>query len=331
MKRSKKITVLGYGKIGYALYYFLNSRFKVILTDDSRKAKGSSLVLGALPGSVGRSSLELALRCNKDLIDISDTDPQFYIKYKRDIYGSNITVIAGCGFSPGLVNFILGWEFSQKKHISTVEIIAGSLSPKKGYFPFLWCFEDFVSCHNLKSRQLVEGKEIEFDPFSGLRKERFFGIEAETYFFPSGFEYLMRREGLRDFTYRVARPVGFSDFFKKLKENSFFSKDNISLTKKIFDSNREDNITFAIIRLCSDHRNRRTSWLLKSFSKKKEKLNSMQKITSILPVVLTEMLLEGKFLKKGLFFPDDISREEIIFRYVMDKIKNYKVEIRRYG
>ncbi|MCM8795363.1 MAG: hypothetical protein NC928_01535 [Candidatus Omnitrophica bacterium] len=330
MSNPKKITVLGHGKIAQALDYFLNGRFKVTLTEDLQKPKDSSLILGALAGSVGENCLKVALRYRKDLIDISDIDPPFYIKHKKDIYGSNITVIAECGFSPGLVNFILGWELSQTEHILAIEIIAGSLSPKKGYFPFLWCFEDFVFCHNLKSRQLIEGKEVEVSPFSGLRRERFFGIEAETYFFPSGFEYLMKRKGLRNFTYRVARPVGFSDFFKRLKENSFFSKENINLTKRIVESNQEDNISFAIINLYNNHK-KKTSWLLKSFSRGKERLNSMQKITSALPVILTEMLLGREFFKRGLFFCDEIGGQDVIFRYVMDKIKNYKIEIKRYG
>ena len=79
---------------------------------------------------------EISPALQKNLIDVSDLDPEFYLERKTRIEKSGITVIAGCGFSPGLVNLILGKELSLHPDIQEIEVKAGSLSPNKHFFPF---------------------------------------------------------------------------------------------------------------------------------------------------------------------------------------------------
>ena len=138
--------------------------------------KNFDLLIGALPGEVGEKGLRLALKYKKDLIDISDLEPEFYLKKKGDIEREKIMVIPGCGFCPGLVNFILGWERINQEKIREIEIKAGTLSPKKFFFPFLWCFEDSILEHQIPSWQIVDGKgpkalrdeSVSFDPDNSL-------------------------------------------------------------------------------------------------------------------------------------------------------------------
>ena len=215
MPPSCKVLILGQGRIAGAVAYYLkqnNPAWTVSYLSSDREVRNADILIGALAGALGEKGLSLALKYKVNLIDISDIDPPFYLRRKKEIEKAGITVIPGCGFSPGLVNFILGREFSRLEGIKEIEIKAGSLSPRKLFFPFLWCFEDLVLEHQIPSWQMFSGKKKKFPAFAGYKKEEFFGIEAESYYCASGFENILDKAKLNNFSCRVVRPLGFSEF-----------------------------------------------------------------------------------------------------------------------
>jgi len=307
--KDSKILILGKGRIGQAIFHYLK-KFKatrsVAFFSNEREIRNSQLLIGALPGKVGERSLMLALKYKRDLIDLSDLETEFYLNKKREITKKRILVLPGAGFCPGLVNFILGKELSQNKEIEEIEVKVGTLSKKPFFFPFLWCFEDLVLEHKLPSLQIISGKKRNFLPFEGYQREKFYGILAESYFGQSGFENLMKNSKIKNFKFRVVRPLGFFYFFQFLNQLGFLKKKNLEKTKDILESQREDNFTLAEIKIKS--KKKKIIWKIKSFSKKREKLNSMQKISVVFPFEVLKKLLEGK-IKKGLIFPEDLAKE----------------------
>ena len=49
----------------------------------------------------------------------------------------------------------------------------------------------------------------------------------------------------------------------------------------------------------------------------------MQKITAVFPALLVKIILEGDFNKKGLFFPEQLGRDKLLFSKIMTQIKLY--------
>jgi len=232
----KKILILGKGRIGKAVEYYLRKYklpLRVSFFSREGNVKNSFLLIGALPGDVGEKSLRLALRFKKNLIDISDLDYTFYLKYKKEIEKKGIKVFPESGFSPGLVNLICGREVKDNK-VKEIEIKAGTLSPKKFFFPFLWCFEDLIETHQIKATLIKKGKKIKVSSFSDYRKEKIKGIEAESYL-AEGLESLIHALKVKNMNYRILRPFGFYDFFQYLRKQGFFKKENIAFTKKILE------------------------------------------------------------------------------------------------
>ncbi|MBI4706827.1 MAG: hypothetical protein HY761_02750 [Candidatus Omnitrophica bacterium] len=317
-----KVAIMGKGRIANALGFYLNKNNISVCEDISR----SDLIIGALGGDFGEDCLKAALHYKKNLLDISDVDPPFYLKHKSQIERSGITVIPGCGFSPGLVNLIIGRELAINPGIRKIEIKAGSLSGKNNYFPFLWCFEDLILGHKLFSWQLVRGKKKRFAPLAGLQKENFFGIQAESYLSASGIENLFTGRGLTDFQYRVIRPLGFINFLKFLINQGFLDKANFALTKKILEEKKEDNFSFANVSLSGP--GKKIEWLLKSSSKKNEQLNSMQKITSAAPVIIANFLKENK-IGKGLLFMEQLGSDEVLFSDLINRAREEGIVLQR--
>ncbi len=325
----RKVGILGDGRIARAVAFFFNTipGCRAALLSSDVQARGCDLLVGALAGDLGEKCLALALRYTKNLIDISDVDPPYYLKHKKKIAARGITVIPGCGFSPGLTNFILGSEFALLQNRPSVTVKAGSLSKKREYYPFLWCFEDLILEHHLPSWQVVSGKKKKFPAFAGYQKESFFGVDSESYYCASGFENVLDNVRVRDFACRVVRPAGFKQFFYFLKNYGFFENKNMPFAKKALEARLEDNITLGEISIKT--KDKTIVWLMKAAAQKTERLNSMQKITASVPVVVGTLLLQGMFSGRGLMFMEELGREKRWKIALFSGIKRFGVTVTR--
>ena len=328
--RKSRVLIIGDGRIGRAVASYCKKDPSIGGADFFTARKNLSsydLFIGALPGEVGQKGLALALRWKKNLLDLSDVDPPFYLHHRKAVEKCGILVVPGCGFSPGLVNCILGREAAANPGVKDIEIKAGSLARTPHYFPFLWCFEDLMLEHRIPSWQIVDGRKIKCGPLEGYRKERIFGIAAESYYCASGFENVLEKMPARNFICRVVRPEGFREFLLFLDNQSFLSRANHAFSKRVAESRTEDNSTFAEIVFSAGNKKRR--WLLKSFSRKGEALNSMQKITASVPAVLAGWIAEGTFKNRGVVFMEELGKDPTFFPRLIAALRAQGIEITR--
>ncbi|MCD4780330.1 MAG: hypothetical protein K8S27_07275 [Candidatus Omnitrophica bacterium] len=328
MSKKYNVLIVGDGRIGQAVTSILKKWRRinsVRFYSAQQNVSSCDFFFGALPGALGEQSLNLALKYRKPLIDIADIDPPFYLKHASAIKKNNLLVVPECGFSPGLVNLILGYLIKKYCPVSRIEVAVGSLTKEKNTFPFLWCFEDLIAEHQLSSWQLVGGEKVKCPPFGDYRKETFFGIPAESCLCASGFEQFLSAPGLKSFTTRVVRPRGYQLFYEQLRSQGFFRKGHFDQTKKILEGQKFDNMTFAIVNVVS--RKRRLSWVIKSSASKREKMNSMQKITVSLPVVLARWILTGKISQPGLKFAESFARDPEIFNALLKDVQKNGVDV----
>ncbi len=329
MKQSR-VLIIGDGRIGQAVAYYCNRNPAVADVDFLTTQKdlfSYDIFIGALPGELGEKCLALALRYKKDLVDISDVDPPFYLRHKKRIETCGIRVIPGCGFSPGLVNCILGREDVTIPSIREIEIKAGSLARLPYYFPFLWCFEDLILEHQMDSEQVIGGKKRTCPPFDGYQKERFFGISAESYYCASGFENVFEKVPARKCVCRVVRPYGFREFFLFLHHQGFLSQPHRAFSKRIAEGRCEDNITFAEIAISGAHE--RIQWLIKNCSKRSDPLNSMQKITASVAAIIAGWIIAGALNHQGLLFLEELGKDPKVFSNLMAALRGKGIEIKR--
>jgi len=330
MGEGESILILGEGRIAQAVLYYLKKYpwlERIEFYSSDKRVEKYSLIISCLPGKEAPLGLELALKFRKNLLDVSDLDPPFYSKRKRDIEKRGIFVVPGCGFCPGLVNFIIGREIYLEPKIDNVFIKVGSLSKESFFFPFLWCFEDLILEHRLPSFQIISGRKIKLSPFSGYKKEKLLGISAESYFSVSGFENILEKKRFLNFHFRVIRPVGFRDFFYFLENYGFLNKENFEYTRKVVEKVKKDNYTIAIIELRRGRR--KIVWEIVSFSKKESLLNSMQKITAIVPASLYRIIFMKKIPLKGLIFMEELAKNEILFEQMWENIKEKGISLER--
>jgi saccharopine dehydrogenase-like NADP-dependent oxidoreductase len=328
MKRGARFAIIGDGRIGRAIAYYLkrndpSCRVSYLVKEGA--ARSCDILIGALPGWLGERCLQVALRYKKHLIDVSDVDPPYYLEQTDAISNSGITVVPGCGFSPGLVDLITGQALSEIPGIGSIEIMAGTLSPEPWYYPFLWCFEDIVLGHSIPSWQMLAGRKTKCMPFAGYREEEIFRIRAESYYCASGFENVLFGSGIPDFAYRVVRPRGFRTFFSFLRAQGFLGKETSSVTKKIVESTRRDNITFS--RIAVNARNTRMLAIVSARSRGDEPMNSMQKATASVPAACAPLLAGGALKGRGLVFMHDLCAERGFLRALFTRVRAQGVRI----
>ena len=330
MKSNLRVLILGKGNIGRAVSYYLKkfkAAKKVAFFDNGKKINNFDILIGALPSRVGEMGLKLALKYKKDLIDISVVDIPFYLKFKKEILKKGIRVVPGCGFDPGLVNLILGFESQSFEKINNIEISAGTLPFKAGFFfPFTWCFEDLIEGHLLGANLIKNGKNVDLPPFAGYKKEKLKEVEEfESYFIEewSSLAYTLKPKNL---SFRVIRPVGFFYFFQYLKNYGFFQKKNLSFTKNLLSQKKVDNTTLALIKIFGAMKGekREVFWKIFSFAKKDEFLNSMQKITAIVPAMIVKLLLKDKIKDRGILFMEEIGENKDLFKEILKELKKEK-------
>lgn len=330
MERKIKVLILGKGRIGRGIAFFLQKKssvVKIAFFPQEKKVEKFDILIGALPGKIGDKGLEFALKYRKDLIDVADLEIEFYLKKKKEIEAKNILVIPNAGFCPGLINLILKKEIDQQKTIQKIEVKVGTLSLKPFFFPFLWSFEDLILEHKMPCWQIISGKKKKFPPFSSYQKEKFFGILAESYFGVSDFDHFINPSLIKNFTFRLIRPFGFFYFFQFLKNHGFLENVIFNKTKSILERRKEDNLTLAEIQILTNRE--KITWDVKAFSKKMEKLNSMQKATALTPVILIDFLIKGKIQEKGIVLMEDLGRKEDFFEEFLEKIKKAGIDIKR--
>ena len=324
-----KINIIGGGRIANALLYYIDSlkiNAQAKISEDEKDIQNADLLIGVLPSIFGEQALEYALKYKKDLIDLADLETDFYIENENKINEAGIKVLPGAGFCPGLVNFILGHEFSQHKKIDTLEVKAGSISEKPNFYPFLWCFEDMVLEFLNPSIQLVNKKQKKFEAFAGFETETLFGIETESYLCQSGFENLLDNAPveINNFYYRNVRPVGFKPFFEFMHNYGFFKEENREQTKAVVENAQDDNISLSTIKIENDGKSKK--WVMKSFSKVSEDLNSMQKITSLYAIAMIKLYLDGK-IDAGLTFGEKLGAHAGIFDKIISFMNKNGVEV----
>ena len=71
-------------------------------------------------------------------------------------------------------------------------------------------------------------------------------------------------------------------------------------------------------------KNKKILWRIKSFSKKDEKLNSIQKIAGLVPAVVVKLLLENKIKDKGILFMEEMGENRKLFEEILREIKEEK-------
>jgi len=369
----KKIIVLGAGMVGSAMAIDLVKKHKVLLTDinmnvlndvkskcidleiktldvtDKDKLKNEiinhDLVLSAVPGFLGYTTLETIIDSKVDVVDISFF-PENSLDLDLKAKLNNVTAIVDCGVAPGMDNIILGY-YNEKYKITDFDCIVGGL-PKVKKWPF--CYKapfspmDVIEEYTRPARYVENGKIIirealtdsefvEFDKIGTLESFNSDGLRSIIY----------TMSHIPNMKEKTLRYPGHIEYIKVLKESGFFDNESIEIngtqvskldfTSKILFKQwklEENEEEFTVMRvslkgLDKDGKEVSIEYNLYDEYCKETNTSSMARTTGYTATAAVNIVLDKLFTQKGVFPPELVGKYEICFNYFIEYLKDRNI------
>jgi saccharopine dehydrogenase-like NADP-dependent oxidoreductase len=329
-KRNPRIETQQADLRGYSSYPQLLSSFDMVVT--------------AVPGFMGFKALEASINCGKNTVDISFF-PEDVLQLDNLAKEKGVTVITDCGVAPGMSNFIIG-HYSEEMKIDALEIYVGGL-PKVRKKPFQYkapfspsdVIEEYIrparlmeNGHIVVRPALSEVEWIHFDEIGTLEAFNTDGLRSLLYTMPH----------IKNQKEKTMRYPGHVEIIRSLKVSGFFSEKPIDVdgtmisplkvTSQILFNEwklglEEEELTVMKVKLIGkeDGKDKIVEWNLLDYYDDETKTSSMARTTGYTCTAAVNLIAQNLFTEKGVFPPELVGKHKICFDFVLDYLKERKV------
>jgi len=363
------IIVLGAGMVGSAMAIDLSKKHNVTLTDLNKDTlnrvkqkcakieakeldvtnisnlketiKPYDLVICAVPGFLGFSTLKAIIEAKKNVIDISFF-PENSLELDSLAKENNVTAIVDCGVAPGMDNVILGY-YNEQLELTDFECLVGGL-PKVKKWPF--CYKapfspvDVIEEYTRPARYVENGKEIVREPLTDCEYIDFENIGTLESFNSDGLRSIIyTMPHIPNMKEKTLRYPGHVEYVRVLKESGFFSETPINVNGATisplqFTSNvlfnewklgeTEEELT--VMRVTVKGKNKKgqieeVTYNLHDEYCAKTKTASMSRTTGYTATAAANLFLDGFFTEKGVFPPELVGKHEACFNYFIEYLE----------
>lgn len=362
----QKIIILGGGMIGSAIAADLAADYNVTVADiDLTKLNkiksshnistihtdlsalnktetivdGFDLVICAVPGFMGYSTLKSVIEAGKNIVDISffSEDPFELDNLAKE---RGVTAIVDCGIAPGFSNIILGY-YSTLMKIDKFECYVGGL-PFKRTLPFQYKApfspSDVIEEYVRPSRIVENGKVVVKPALSDPELIEFEHIGTLEAFYTDGLRSLIKTMNIPDMKEKTLRYPGHIELMKILRDSGFFSTNEIEVngkkikpldvTSKILFRHwqlEEDEHEFTVLRLIIEGEDKRIHFDLFDSFDEKTKITSMARTTGYTCSAVAKLVIEGGYNKPGISPPEFIGMKTECFESVSSYLKARRI------
>ena len=363
-----KIAVLGSGMVGRAIAVDLASRHHVSAFDVSdanlellkkrnprietqqadlrdyssypQHLSSFDIIVTAVPGFMGYKTLEAAINCGKNIVDISFF-PEDVLQLDKLAKEKGVTVITDCGVAPGMSNFIVG-RYNEEMKIDAIEIYVGGL-PKVRKKPFQYkapfspadVIEEYIRPARLMENGFIVTKPalsevewLQFDEVGTLEAFNTDGLRSLLYTMPH----------IKNQKEKTMRYPGHVDIIISLKESNFFSEKPIQVngveisplkvTSQILFNEwklglEEEELT--VMKVILHGEGKTIEWSLLDYYDKETKTSSMARATGYTCTAVVNLLAQNLFSEKGVFPPELVGKYKNCFDFVLNYLNERNV------
>jgi saccharopine dehydrogenase-like NADP-dependent oxidoreductase len=363
-----KIAVLGAGMVGRAMALDLSGKHEVSVYDQSEHnltllrnrngkiqtiqadlkdqsqfkhwLKDADLVLVAVPGFMGFSTLKAVIETGKNIVDISFF-PENALELDELAKKHNVTVITDCGVAPGMSNYIIG-RYNEEMVIDAFEIYVGGL-PKIRKKPFEYkapfspidVLEEYTrparimeNGHIVVKPALTELELMNFDELGTLESFNTDGLRSLLFTMPH----------IKNQKEKTLRYPGHVDLIIALKESGFFSETPVEIagqkivplqftSRIIFNEwklgEEEEELTIMRVTLHGRKQGEAETVVYNMLDRydPASKTSSMSRSTGYTATATINMMADGLFSEKGVFPPELVGKHKACFDYVIAYLK----------
>lgn len=354
----KNIVVLGAGLVGSAIALDLSKDHNVTSVDYSEDAlaklrkKGVNtvvkdlskpgavkqvvasydLVIGAVPGFMGYAMVKEVIEAGKDIVDISFF-PEDPLQLDELAKKNEVTVVTDCGVAPGMGNIILGFH-NKKMKVDRYECLVGGLPVVREWpYEYKAVFSpiDVIEEYIRPARYVENGHLVTKEALSDPELVDFEGIGTLESWNSDGLRTLAKTMDIPNMIEKTLRYPGCIEYLRVLRESGFFSYEEIEVkgvkvrpvdvtAKLLFPKwklkpGEED---YTVMRIRIDGEGKKLEYYLLDRFDRENTVISMARTTGYTCTAVANLVLEGKFVRKGINPPEYVGEEEDNFNYVLN-------------
>lgn len=293
-----------------------------------RVVRDANLVIGAVPGFMGYRTLEAVIDAGKNYVDISFF-PEDAFLLDESAKQRGVTAVVDCGVAPGMGNIILGYWVERMK-VTSFECKVGGLpfartKPFEYKAPFspIDVLEEYTRPARYVENGHVVIKPALSDP-EFLEFEKVGTLEA---FNTDGLRTLLKTMNVPNMREKTLRYPGHIGLIRALQDGGFFSKTPLEVNgqrvapfdvtaRVLFDKwkHEEGEEEFTVGRFIVEGedggRKRKITYNLFDVGDRAAGISSMARTTGYVSTAVARLMLENRFVRKGICPPEYVGREE---------------------
>jgi len=304
-----------------------------------KEVRDFDLVIGAVPGFMGYHTMKNVIAAGKNMVDISfmPQDPADLNDLAKE---KGLTLVTDCGVAPGMGNIILGFH-NKSMEVKRFECLVGGLPVVREWpweYKAVFSPIDVIEEYIRPSRYIENGNLITREALSDPELVDFQGIGTLEAWNSDGLRSLLRTMKIPNMIEKTLRYPGNIEYLRVLRESGFFSYNEIEVNgKKIKPVDLtarllfpkwelkpgEEDYTVMRITIEGLSGGKSTTFVYNLMDRYDKATNtiSMARTTGYTCTAVANLILEGKFMKKGVLPPEFIGENPANFQYVIDYLK----------
>ncbi len=314
-------------------------------TEIDRVIAGCDLVVGAVPGPMGFSTLGRIIEGGVNVVDISFFEEEPWPLHLVAV-NRGVTAVMDCGVAPGCSNLILGRAEASWERVDAFRCYVGGV-PVARHWPFQYKAPfspiDVIAEYTRPAR-LVEAGEIVTRPalseIEALDFDRVGTLEA---FNTDGLRTLLKTSKVPDMKEKTMRYPGHCEQMSMLRDTGFFDEEPmvvgdtevrpIDLTAKLLIpawqlEEGEEDVTVMRVEVegVVDGEYVIRRWDLLDRYNHETGITSMARTTGYTCTAMVNAIADGLFSEKGLSPPEIVGRDAACYDYIFQYLARHGVE-----
>jgi saccharopine dehydrogenase-like NADP-dependent oxidoreductase len=371
-----RVVVLGAGLVGGAIAQDLSKggEFEVTIVDSSQEAlarlagetgvvsvradlsadgqvrrvvEGQDLVVGAVPGHMGFTTLRRVLECAKPVVDISffPEDPFALDALARE---KSVPAVVDCGIAPGCSNLILGRVETEFDSVERFLCLVGGLPVVRTWpweYKAAFSPADVLEEYTRPARYVVAGRVVTVPALSEPELVEFPGLGTLEAFNTDGLRTLLSTVKAPFMQEKTMRYPGHIESIRVLRESGFFSTEQVEVANvKVRPLDLTSRLLFPLWHLAEGEedltamrvsiegvqagvRVRRVFEMLDRYDPA-TRTTSMARTTGYTCTAAVRLLASGLYRRPGISPPEYLGREPGCYEFVMTELARRGVMLR---
>ncbi|MHC4827569.1 MAG: saccharopine dehydrogenase family protein, partial [Planctomycetota bacterium] len=192
---------------------------------------GADVVIGALPGRLGRATLQAVIEAGRPCCDISFM-PEDALALDELAREKGVTAVVDCGVAPGLSNMLAGHAVSRLQACDRIAIYVGGL-PRDPRPP--WNYKaafspaDVIEEYVRPARIVEQGRVVEREALGDVEPIAFSGVGTLEAFNTDGLRSLIRTLEVPNMVEKTIRYPGHAELMRAFREAGLFAREPVTV------------------------------------------------------------------------------------------------------